>query len=322
MEGFAAESDTFPDEQRAELHFALAKAYRDLGNHEQSFCHLLQGNALVRKTMSYDETQALALLTRTREIFNREVFAARKCLGDPSPVPVFIFGMPRSGSTLVEQILASHPEVFGAGEITDFHQALVTLGAEQNLSPDLGEAELRRIGGDYVAAVISRAPSARRISDKMPANFRYAGLIHLALPRARMIHARRDPVDTCLSCFMQRIPQSYTYDLGELGRYYRAYERLMAHWRKVLPASVMLEVDYEDVVEDLEAQARRIVAHCGLEWNEACLSFHKTERPVHTASVVQVRQRLYRGGVGRWLPYKDMLRPLLDELRGVERCGM
>ena len=224
--------------------------------------------------------------------------------------------MPRSGSTLVEQILASHPEVFGAGEITDFHEAVLTLGAEQNISPDLGEAELRRIGGDYVASVTSRAPSARRITDKMPANFRYAGLIHLALPHARMIHARRDPVDTCLSCFMQRIPQSYTYDLGELGRYYRAYEWLMAHWREVLPASVMLEVDYEDVVGDLEGQARRIVAHCGLEWNENCLSFHKTARPVHTASVVQVRQPLYHGAVGRWLPYKDMLRPLLDELRG------
>ncbi len=160
------------------------------------------------------------------------------------------------------------------------------------------------------------APRARRITDKMPANFRYAGLIHLALPNARIVHMRRDPVDTCLSCFSILFggDQPFTYDLGELGRYYRAYQRLMEHWRAVLPPGVMIEVQYEALVGDFEPEARRILAHCGLEWNEACLDFHQTERPVHTASSVQVRQPIYRSSVGRWRPDAEELRPLLDAL--------
>jgi hypothetical protein len=150
----------------------------------------------------------------------------------------------------------------------------------------------------------------------MPPNYLFVGPIHLALPNARIIHTRRDPVDTCLSCFSKlfagHLP--HAYDLGELGRYYRAYARLMAHWREVLPPGVMLEVDYEDVVADLETAARRIVAHCGLDWHPGCLDFHLTDRPVRTASATAVRQPLYRGAVGRWRPYAPMLRPLLDAL--------
>ncbi len=265
--------------------------------------------------------RSMSSTVRTREDLHsaRGLRRAAPGLGDrSSPVPVFILGMPRSGSTLVEQILASHPEIFGAGELKAFDQALTSLGTGQDVSPDMGEAELRRLGGAYVAAVRPRAPTALRITDKMPANFRYAGLIHLALPNARIIHTRRDPVDTCLSCFMHMMPMPYTYDLAELGRHYRAFAALMAHWRDVLPAGVSLEIDYEDVVEDLEGQARRIVAHCGLDWDDACLSFHTTERPVRTASAVQVRQPVYRDAVRRWLPYKDMLQPLLDELQRAE----
>jgi len=151
----------------------------------------------------------------------------------------------------------------------------------------------------------------------MPWNFHFAGLIHLALPNARIIHARRDPVDTCLSCFsilFDGDSNRYTYDLGELGRFYRAYNSLMDHWRSVLPAGVMIEIAYEDVVDDLEAQARQIIAHCGLEWDDACLAFHKTRRPVRTSSVAQVRQPIYQSSVGRWRPYREQLRPLLEEL--------
>ena len=181
----------------------------------------------------------------------------------------------------------------------------------------MGGEQLRQLGAGYIAAVQALAPDAKRITDKLPHNFRFAGLIHLALPNARIIHARRDPIDTCLSAFSKNFVghHPYKHDLAELGRYYRAYEALMVHWRKVLPPSVMLEVQYEDVTADLEGQARRMVAHCGLEWDDACLSFHETERPVRTASTIQVRQPIYRTSVGRWRAYEHVLGPLIEALR-------
>jgi hypothetical protein len=182
--------------------------------------------------------------------------------------------------------------------------------------PTLSAEALRRLGGSYLEAIRAAAGPATRIVDKLPLNFTFVGLIHLALPNARIICARRDPIDTCLSCFsiLFRGDQPHTYDLSELGRYYRAYEALMQHWRRVLPEGVLLEVKYEHVVEDLEGQARRMLRHCGLEWEEACLAFHKTRRPVRTASVAQVRQPIYHSSVGRWRPYKHLLQPLFRAL--------
>ena len=180
----------------------------------------------------------------------------------------------------------------------------------------MGGEQLRELGASYVAAIRDLAPKAERITDKMPLNFRFAGLIHLALPHARIIHVRRDPIDTCLSCFSKLFAgdQPYSYDLAELGRFYRYYEALMEHWRRVLPPDVMLEVQYEEVTDDLEGQARRLVAHCGLEWDDACLSFHQTQRPVQTLSAAEVRQPIYRTSVGRWRPYQRLLGPLLEAL--------
>jgi hypothetical protein len=227
--------------------------------------------------------------------------------GDPSEIPIFILGMPRSGSTLIEQILASHAWVHGAGERMDFPDLLA----------DLGDRDFRALGAAYAARSGTLAPGAGRVTDKLPGNFLHAGAIHLALPRARIIHSRRDPADTCLSCYTKlfRGEQPFTYDLGELGRYYRAYERLMAHWRVVLPESVFLEVDYEALVADPETQTRRLLAHCGLAWDPACLVFHETRREIRTASAVQVRQPLYGGSVGRWRRHGERLEPLLRELR-------
>jgi hypothetical protein len=181
----------------------------------------------------------------------------------------------------------------------------------------IGEV-LRRMGAEYVAALRTLSPSAARIVDKTPSNFLYLGLVHLILPKARIIHVQRDPVDTCLSCFSKLFwgEQPFSYDLAELGRYYRSYQSLMAHWRTVLPSAAMLEVDYEDLVEDFEPQARLIVAHCGLQWDPACLEFYKTSRPVQTASMVQVRQPIYRSSVGRWRPDEALLQPLLEGLAG------
>jgi len=201
--------------------------------------------------------------------------AARKELGDPSPAPVFIVGMPRSGTTLVEQTVASHPVVFGAGERSELTAAVgrlsgVALGPAQYRQAlwTIPGDSYRKMGADYIAALRRLAPDAARFTDKMPVNFVHAGLIHLIPPNARIIHTQRDPVDTCLSCFSLLFGGDlpFAYDLGELGRFYRAYQRLMAHWRAILPQGVMLEVQYEDLVRDFEPQARRLVAHCGLEW--------------------------------------------------------
>jgi hypothetical protein len=183
--------------------------------------------------------------------------------------------------------------------------------------PSLDAGALKAIGQRYATLVRKLAPTGERVTDKMPSNYYFAGLIHLALRNAKLIHTMRDPVDTCVSCFSKLFSaeQNHTYDLGELGRYYRHYERLMAHWRRVLPEGRMLDVRYEDVVADLEAQARRIIAYCGLPWDERCLAFHKTDRPVRTASATQVRQPIYASAVGRWKVYEEFLGPLLKELR-------
>jgi hypothetical protein len=182
--------------------------------------------------------------------------------------------------------------------------------------PWLDAAALRQVGARYVAALRKLAPDSRRVTDKMPSNFFFAGLIHLALPNAPIIHTVRDPVDTCVSCFSKLFTaeQNHTYDLAELGRYHKRYQRLMAHWHSVLPAGRILDVRYEDVVADLEGQARRIIAHCGLEWDARCLDFHQTERPVRTASATQVRQPIYSSAVGRARAYEPYLGPLLQEL--------
>ncbi|HUZ74716.1 MAG TPA: tetratricopeptide repeat protein [Stellaceae bacterium] len=322
MEACAGDMESLLPNDRIALHFALGKAYADIGQHERSFRHLDEGNALKRRTLTYDEAGVLGGFDRIRAATSSALFRARQGCGDPSAVPVFIVGMPRSGTTLVEQVLAAHPSVFGAGELKAFHHAL-TLCPGDGVTGEFPEAiatmtgeQFRRLGARYLAEVTPLAPAAARITDKMPDNFRFVGIIHLALPNARIIHLRRNPVDTCFSCFSILFGNDppHAYDLAELGRYYRGYRALMAHWRAVLPAGVMLEVDYEALVDNFEANARRVVAHCGLEWNDACLDFHKLDRPVRTASVVQVRQPVGRGAVRRWLPYRAMLGPLIEAL--------
>jgi hypothetical protein len=251
IQALAEEMATLSEEAQMELSFALGTAFAELGQPERSFPHLLKGNALKRRQIVYDEAAVLRHLERTRTAYTPEIMRHKQVVGDPSIIPVFVFGMPRSGSTLIEQILASHPKIFGAGELSDFEETATRLGAiDPETSCLLTRDDLRRIGASYVESVKIRAPAAARIVDKMPGNFRLAGLINLALPNARIIHSVRDPIDTCLSSFSKLFSgdQPYTYDLAELGRYYRAYEALMEHWRGVLPKGVMLEVQYEAVV--------------------------------------------------------------------------
>jgi tetratricopeptide (TPR) repeat protein len=316
---------SLPIKQQVQLHFALAKAYEDIGENEKSFRKLLTGNALRRQGVVYNEAATLLAFERLQATFTRDLMCARQGIGVPCAAPVFIVGMPRSGSTLIEQILASHPRVFGAGELPNFAKALadvLPIAKEDcgSLYPEviriLPDEDIRRLGARYVAEVTRLAPSATCVTDKMPSNFFHVALIHLALPNARIIHAVRDPIDTCISCFSKVFLSGhyYSYDLAELGRYYRSYRVLMRHWHQVLPPGRILDVRYEDVVADLEGQARRIVSHCGLEWDVRCLAFHETERPVRTASATQVRRPLYQSAIGRARIYDSFLGPLRGQL--------
>ena len=307
LEQLLAQEGTLSDEQRIVLHFTLGKAYADLKDAERSSHHLDAGNRLKRRYVTYDERSTLSFMRRIREAFTKELLASKSNAGHDSEAPIFVIGMPRSGTSLVEQVLASHPRVFGAGEVDHFATATADRAARRGgVYPDviarMSDQDIREIGESYVERLGANAPPDKdRIVDKLPPNFLFAGMIHLALPRARIVHVKRNAVDTCVSCYSLLFAeeQQFAYELGELGRYYKAYEALMEYWRAVLPADQLLEVRYEDLVDDLEGQARRLIAHCGLEWDPACLAFHETERPVNTASLVQVRQSLYTSSVGR-----------------------
>jgi tetratricopeptide (TPR) repeat protein len=323
MEALAAETAGLSKTDRLQLDFALGKAYADLKDYSRSFQHLLAGNAAKRATIVYDEESTLALFDQIEATFTRDLIDAKAGGGDPSSMPIFIIGMPRSGTTLVEQVIASHPAVCGAGELQTLSEVVLTVRGPDSETihypdfvPALNADALKRLGSTYLAAVRKLVPRGERVTNKMPSNYYFAGLINLVLPNAKIVHTVRDPVDTCISCFSKLFSaeQNYTYDLGELGRYYKRYERLMAHWRRVLPAEGILDVRYEDVVADFETQARRIVSHCGLPWHDNCLSFHKTDRPVRTASAMQVRQPIYNTAVGRWRVYEQHLKPLLEIL--------
>jgi tetratricopeptide (TPR) repeat protein len=325
LESLAAAASPLPDGKRLYVHFALAKALDDLGEYDRAFEHLLQGNSLKRREVNYFEPGYEQKFQEIVKAFDAKLFERWANAGDPSSVPIFVVGLPRSGTTLVEQILASHPQVYGGGELKNLHRIANSVPGPDGQTVhypacvSLLDADiLRRLGEEYLASLPSVPEAKNRITDKTPSKFAYVGLIRLILPNAKIIHAMRDPVDTCLSCFSKLFSsgQEFTYDLGELGRYCRRYLELMEHWRSVLPAGAMLDVAYEDIVEDLPRQVRRLTDYCGLPWDDRCLSFHETERPISTASNVQVRKPLYRTSLGRWRRYEAHLGPLLSELSG------
>jgi tetratricopeptide (TPR) repeat protein len=325
LERFAQQAEALGPQDRIFMHFALGDALTLLGEHDRAFEHFVQGNALQRARTRYDEASTFVLFEWFETTFTAGLLDSQKGGGDPSATPVFIVGMPRCGSTLIEQVLASHPDVYGAGEYAAFAEVLVEFiernqagGARLEITGALTADQFSELGADYerrIRKLGGADQGYRRIIDKALLNFMYLGLIHLALPNAKFIHARRNPVDTCLSCFSKLFDDvPFSFELGELGRYYRAYERLMAHWHAVLPDTVLLEVHYENLVDDFENQVRRMLAHCGLDWDPACLAFYQTERPVATSSLIQIRQPIYRSSVQRWRPAPRLLAPLLEGL--------
>jgi hypothetical protein len=304
---------------RAILHFLLAKAFEDQERYDVAFAEMDAANAIKRGMIDYDEARELGRMDLIAAEFSAERLEALAGSGDSTPGPVFVVGMPRSGTTLVEQILASHPDAFGAGELTFLPDLVAAGAAGENFPADFAAItpkQLQQLGETYRRTLTALAPAAKVIVDKQPLNFLLAGLIYLAMPGARIVHVRRDPLDTCLSCYATSFAGEigWAYEMGELGRYYRAYERLMRHWRAVLPQTAMIDVHYEALVEDLPSQARRLVEACGLGWDARCLDFHKTPRTVATASLAQVRRPIYRSSVQRSAIYADHLLPLRQAL--------
>ncbi len=305
---------------RIHLCFALAKGLEDLGDNEQSFHYYELGNALKRAESRY-RPEIIENNTRQQiAVCTAAFFATRRDVGVPDPDPIFIIGLPRSGSTLLEQILASHSRVEGTQELANVQQIVATLrGRDPDIDnpryprvlTELDSAEFRRLGARYIEDTRVYRTSKPFFIDKMPNNFRHLGLVHLMLPNAKIIDARREPIACCFSNFKQLFAkgQEFTYSVEDIARYYRTYLELMGHWHRVLPGRV-LRVLHEDVVDDLEGNVRRILEFCGLEFEPACVEFHKTVRSVRTASSEQVRQPIYREGLDQWRNFEPWLGPL------------
>jgi tetratricopeptide (TPR) repeat protein len=298
------------------LHHAAGKMFHDLKRHDEAFAEFKASKDAAKadyKVNAYKE-----FVDRMISTFDKAFFAARMGFGHSSEAPIFVVGMPRSGTTLTEQILASHPLIFGAGERADFGDVLKDMQFDAIRSPnfpqsvrEVGAETIRQAGGRYVESIGRGVRGALRIANKMPHNFEYLGLIALSLPRAKIIHCRRDPMDNCLSCFMQNFNEAHAYnrDLETLGLYYREYHRLMRHWKATLPIEIF-ELPYEEMVAEQERMSRALVAFTGLDWDDACMAFHSTERSVSTPSRWQVRQPIYRSSVKAWPAYEKHLGPL------------
>lgn len=305
---------SLPLEHEIGLRYALGKYHDDLEQFDAAFGQYEQANELSRRFAAKYDGAGLArqvdqIISRFSSAFLRENHRGASA----SELPVFVIGMPRSGTSLIEQILASHPQAFGAGELRFWDGALQAFSAAASAGAAAADA-LALITRDYLHQLSEPAGRALRVVDKMPANFLYAGLIHSALPRAKILHVRRDPLDTCLSVYFQNFFRIHPYasDLGDLAHYYREYARISAHWRAVLPAEALLEIPYEALVGDQEHWTRRMLDFIGLPWNPHCLNFQETSRVVITASRWQVRQKIYSASVGRWRNYEKYVGPLLQ----------
>lgn len=321
MQAWDERRKALPPTQRVSLDFALGKAYADLRDYDRAFSHYKAGNDAQRELIFYDAERQENTVRSVCACFTPGLLERYRGHGSQSETPVFIVGMPRSGTTLIEQVLASHPDVAAGGELKAVGELIPRfwpkgesgqyLGALAQASPDLVD----QFAAQYLERIRELGAAALRVTDKMPGNFLNVGLIRLAFPNARIIYARRNPMDNCLSCYTTFFASGheYSYDLGTLGAMYRLHEAVMEHWR-ALAGVDFLEVRYELMVDDLETQARRLVDYVGLPWDARCLEFYKTERAVATASLAQVRRPIYRSSVEKWRRYETHLGELAEAL--------
>jgi len=317
------ENEYLGDEMRANFDFALGKAFEDLKDYDRAFEHYARGNENRRQRENYDPVQTADLHDRFISAFSKEFVETRGSPGDPSAAPILIVGLPRSGSTLIEQILASHPLVEGTHELPDLGRVARSIGLKRDdkrvypgVVSELSDEEFAALGADYLERTKKHRPEgAPHFTDKLPNNFVHVGFLGLALPNAKVIDARRHPLDSCLGSFKQLFArgQPFTYDQFELAEFYLQYRRLMDHWHDVLPAKI-LDVQYEEVVDDLEAQVRRILEYCELPWDDACLRFYESDRAVKTASSEQVRKPIYSSSKHLWRNYEQHLGSMIEVL--------
>jgi tetratricopeptide (TPR) repeat protein len=307
--------------ERQQIHSVLGKLYDKSGAFDKAFENYRKSNAL--KQGLFDLQNHIRFIDKLISVHSKEFMASASRADTSTDLPVFIVGMPRSGTSLVEQILASHPAVFGAGELDDIRQISVALPSLLGVSSPYPEClernnphSLNKMVDRYVDRLREFSNNAAHITDKMPLNYLYLGLIDLLFPSARVIHIVRNPLDTCLSCYFQEFTttNSYAYDLESLGAYYKQYERIMEHWKNVLKIR-MLEVKYEELVDDQENISRQIIDFCGLDWDDRVLRFYETKRSVATPSFDQVRQPMYRNSIERWKNYERHLGPLIATIR-------
>jgi len=323
-----AARESLVEEQRASFFFALGKAYEDKQDYARAFEYYEKGNTNRRERETYDPVQTVDLHDSFIEVFSKDFLAERRGVGCQSNAPILIVGLPRSGSTLIEQILASHPDVEGTHELPDLGRVARSIGLQREdrktypkVIGFLDDDEFAALGEEYLRRTDRhRETDLPRFTDKLPNNFAHVGFLSLILPNAKVINARRHPLDSCLGSFKQMFArgQPFTYDQFELAEFYLQYQRLMDHWHEVLPGTV-LDVQYEEVVDDLETQVRRILEHCDLPWNDACLRFYENERAVKTASSEQVRKPIYASSKHLWRRYEEHLGPMIEVLEPLLR---
>ena len=312
-----SKSTKLNEEKKGSLYFALGKALGDKGDHKKSFYYYKKANFLKRSTIKYSSKNNVDLFKNIKRTFNKFVINKFKNYGAKDMSPIFIVGMPRSGTSLIEQVLASHSKVFGAGEITYLDDTINKFFIHKKTlfdSKTFFKKNFCNAGNYYIKKIKEISPDKKYIINKLPLNFRWLGLIKLILPNAIIIHCKRNPMDTCLSVFQQNFyakGNEYSFKLSEIGIFFNLYIDIMNHWKKILP-NCFYEIEYEDFINNQKKETKKLLDYCNLKWENKCMNFHKTIRPVRTSSDHQIRKKIYSNSINRWKIYKQELKKLSD----------